>query len=278
MVMDERSLIIAAIKNKYSVQLESSCDGDIIDFGGSDAVLDLVKKRQRCVRFKSKSCVQWNNADFLQYIDFTMREFGVSRLSGNTRRDGDCINQLYDCLVRKLGSKMNNNVLRSYIDWWSSIQAPKLTGSGFHLRNLMDDKYVSRFAQRYKVILDESEDEVVCATGSIVEDQEDPSDDLGIYSIGGLPLVVVKRGMVIGHEIAKEKVLEPQKALQAVLRDLSREVLVDVLRITLKNAPYPSSYEFDFIEVANPFLKQKEITEFSDMWSKSYFKDKSSNE
>ncbi len=251
--MDERSLIINAIKN--------GTPEDSISFPGPDAILDLAKKRKRRESFKQKSCGVWNNADFLRYIDFTMKEFGVSRIMGNIRRDGDYINQLYDRMVKKIGDQMSNEILRSYIDWWISIWAPRLTGSGFHLKNLLDDKHINRFFQRYREMEIESP-----------SNDQISEDDLMIFELGGLPLLAIKRGLVIGYHVATGKLPEPQRALQAVLGDLSREMLIAVVKATIQNAPYPKSCEIDFLGITAPFLKQENIVEFDNVSSESYFK------
>lgn len=256
MTMDERALIIKAIKNKQEGVPED------ISFPGPDAILDLVKKKTQRESFRRKSCVQWSNTDFLRYIDSTMKEFGVSRILGNVRRDGDYINHLYDRMAKKLGDRMSNIILRNYIDWWISIWAPRMTGSGFHLKNLLDDKYINRFLQRD------------CEAEATDTPDPESSEDDSIFELGGLPLLIIKRGLVIGHQVAKERFSEPQKELQAILDDLSREMLVAVLKTTTQNAPYPKNHEIDFFGLVSPLLQQKGITDFDHMSSKSYFKGK----
>lgn len=255
--MDERSLILNAIKNKDAV---TSSD---VTFPGEDAILDLVKKRKRRESFKKKPCTQWNNADFLRYIDYTMREFGVARFTGNVRRDSDLINHLYDNFAKKIRDQMNNCVLRDYIDWWSSIWAPRLTGRGFYVQNLMDQSSIQRFLSRF-----DTPTPIVANTSPNVSSNEDHA----IYDLGGLPLLVVKRGLVIGYSVIQKRSTEPQRDLECVVKDLSKSMLTKVLRLTLHNGPYLQSNEFDFMSLASPFLVKWEIKEFSDVDFKDYFK------
>ena len=146
--MDEKSLIIDAIRNKDT--------SEELSFPGPDAILTLVKKRTRRESFKHKLCSQWNNTDFLRYLDSTMKDFGVSRIMGNVRRDGDYINKLYDRMVKKIGTQMTNEILREYMDWWCSIWAPRLTGSGFHINNLLEERHINTFFRRYNHSIVES--------------------------------------------------------------------------------------------------------------------------
>ena len=262
--MDERALIINAIKQKHTSEVG-------FDFSEPDAIDRWVKRKKKQESFKSKQIDEWTNVDFLNYLDFMLKEFGVSRVKGNTRRDSDKINQLHDRLVKQLTIEMNNSILKEYLEWWSSIWAPRLTGSEFHLNLLIQEYQIIRFASRYK------KKEVVEA--SVVVEQKtsvpNPINDANIYDLGGLSLLVMKRGIVAGYRFLKSKGIsdaESVSMIQKTIGQFNKEVLVNVLKITLQES-YPKTDKVDFISLTASALNRFGLTEYFQIPYGTYFKE-----
>ncbi len=267
--MDERALIINAIKQKKQNTPEVD-----FDFPGPDAIEKWVKRKKRQESFKGKSVDDWTNVDFLRYLDFMLKEFGVARAKGNTRRDSDKINLLYDKLVKQLSVPMSNSILREFVEWWCSIWAPRLTGEEFQLGLLIQDYQVNRFASRYQ------KEEVVEAVPAAPKPQEisQPStiNDDSIYDLGGLSLLLIKRGLVVGYRVLKRKgtsdALSTHMIQKAVMK-FSSAILASVLNVTLKESPYPESDKVDFISLASSALNRCGLTEYTQIPYGAYFKE-----
>ena len=258
---DERALIINAIKQKHNTpELD-------FDFSEPDAIDRWVKRKKKQESFKSKQVDEWTNVDFLHYLDFMLKEFGVSRAKGNTRRDSDKINQLHDRLVKQLTVEMNNSILKEFLEWWSSIWAPRLTGSEFHLNLLIQEYQIIRFASRYKKEVE---------TPVIIEQKTSKpntiSDD-NVYNLGGLSLLLMKRGLVVGYRLLKSKGISDAMSvsmIQKTIGQFSKEILINVLKITLQKS-YPKKDKVDFISMTASALNRFGLTEYSQISYGTYF-------
>lgn len=262
--MDERALIVNAIKQKKQNIPEID-----FDFPEPDVIEKWAKRKKRQESFKAKQIENWTNVDFLHYLDYMLKEFGVVRAKQNTRRDSDKINQLHDQLVNQLTIEMNNSILKEFLEWWCSIWAPRLTGSEFHLNLLIQNYQVNRFASRYqKDITEPSPAAIPKQTKSI-----SISDD-SIYELGGLSLLLMKRGLVVGHRVLKSKgVSHIDQMMHKTIGQFNKEVLVNVLKITLQESPYPESDKVDFISFATSALNRFGLTEYTQVLYGSYFKE-----
>lgn len=261
--MDERALILDAIKQKKQ---NAKVD---FEFPEPDVLDKWVKRKKRKESFKAKFIDDWTNVDFLNYLDFMLKEFGASRAKENTRRDSDRINLLYDSLVKHLSTEMNNTVLKGFLEWWCSIWAPRLTGSEFHLNLLIQDYQIARFASRYEE-----------AEAQAPKPQETSKlstiDDDSIYDLGGLSLLLMKRGLVIGYRTLKKKgtsdTLSTDMIQKAVMK-FSSAILANVLNVTLKESPYPKSDKVDFISLASSALNRRGLTDYTQISYGAYFKE-----
>lgn len=260
--MDERSLILNAIKNKK----ENTPEVDL-DFPEPDAIEKWGKKKKKQNSFKYKKCEEWTNVDFLRYLDSMLKEFGATRAIENVRRDSERVNQLYDSLAKPLQEKMSNLVLKDYIDWWVSIWAPRLTGEVLYIYQLNQDYQISRFVTRFqKDTADEPKPEISHQSPTL-------SDDM-IFDLGGLSLLIVKKGLVASFRMLKKRsVSSPEKEILHVLKTLSRDMLIDVMDLTLHKSPYPKSDKVDFISLALPVLKEQGLTQFTKLSSEQYFEE-----
>lgn len=263
--MDERALIIDAIKQK-----KKNTPKVDFDFPEPDAIEKWVKRKKQLESFKGKLTKEWTNVDFLRYLDYMLRDFGVVRIK-NTRRDSDKINHLHDRLVKQI-PEMSNNVLKEFIEWWCSIWAPRLTGSEFHLGLLIQDYQIARFANRYKK--DEATTEAPIA--SVQQLATSLVNDDSIYDLGGIRLLLMKRGLVVGYRVLKRKgtsdALSTHMIQKAVMK-FSSEILINVVKITLQESPYPVSDKVDFISLAKPALNRFGLTEYTQVPHGAYFKE-----
>lgn len=263
--MDERALILNAIKQKKQNTPEVD-----FDFPEPDVIEKWAKRKKKQESFKGKPIDDWTNVDFLHYLDYMLKEFGVVRAKENTRRDSDKINQLHDRLVKQLTVEMNNSILREFLEWWCSIWAPRLTGSEFRLGLLVQDYQISRFSSRYK------KEDVIEAAPVIPKPQINDSstiNDDSIYDLGGLSLLLMKRGLVIGCRILKKRGVYIDQMIQDTIGQFSKDVLVNVLKITLQGSPYPESDKVDFISLATFALNRFGLTEYTQVPYGAYFKE-----
>lgn len=261
--MEERELILNAIKQKKKNTPEVD-----FDFPEPDVIEKWAKRKKKLESFKSKPTEEWGNVEFLRYLDYMLKEFGVVRAKNNTRRDSDKINHLYDRLVKRI-PEMSNHILKEFIEWWCSIWAPRLTGSEFHLGLLIQDYQVSRFANRYK-------NAVPAAVPVPVEQSTCTVDDDSIYDLGGLSLLLMKRGLVVGWRVLKNRETGDALAshmIQKTTMKFSSEILANVLQITFQGSPYPASDKVDFISLAKPALNCRGLTKYTQAPYGAYFKE-----
>lgn len=262
--MDERALIINAIKQKKDNTPEVD-----FDFPEPDVLTKWAKKKKQQESFKRKTTEEWTNADFLRYLDFMLKDFGVARSLENMRRDSDKINLLHDKLAKQLEVDMSNVILKEYLEWWCSIWAPRLTGSEFHLNLLIQDYQINRFASRYQ---QEAPVQSVAVTGTPVS----PStiNDDNIYDLGGINLLLVKRGIVVGYRMLRKRgISNADKVLKQAIEKLSEEVLVRVLKTTLRESPYPLADQVDFVSVASSAINRFGLSEYTQLNHRAFFKE-----
>jgi hypothetical protein len=266
-MMDERALILDAIKQKK----KNTPDIDF-DFPEPDVITKWAKRKKRLEGYKSKPIDDWTNMDFLHYLDYMLKEFGVIRARENTRRDSDKINQLHDRLVSQLSVEMNNSILREFMEWWCSIWAPRLSGSEFHLGFLTHEFQVTRFVSRYKKP-DATEEAPIVSIESQV-DMPSSIDDMSIYELGGINLLLMKRGIVIGYRILKKHgVNNVDQVIKKSIEQFNKEVLINVLNVTMQESPYPMSDKVNFISPAADALGRFGLTEYAQISHESYFKE-----
>lgn len=253
--MDEKSVILHAIKSTPQVDTDTE----------PDAIEKWAARKKKQESFRNKPCKEWSMLDFSRYLDFMLKEFGVFR-SKNVARDCDYLNTLHDRLAKKLKSKMNNLVLRDYLDWWCSIWAPRYTASEVYLTLLMNDQQINRFVSRYK----EREDEIAVEIPTEVKDVS----DVEIYNFGGLELLIMKKGIVVGNRVLRAKgVADAREELRKSLARFSKQALINTLNVTIQNAPYSRADQVDFISLSSPILLKHNMTDFLQLSAMDYFQE-----
>ncbi len=258
--MDERSLILNAIKQKITPQ------EDPIDPPGTDAMDKWVKRKKQEDSFRRKDCNDWNNADFLRYLDFMLKEFGARRAKGNLRVDSNHLNRVYDCLASRLQDKMNNRVFKNYLDWWCSIWAPRLTGSEIYLTSLLKDYLIKRFVSRYS---DEESCKEILPQSKAVK-----ADDDSIYDLGGLELLVMQRGIIVGYQMLRHRLeSDPAYVMRKTLSHFTKDTLINVMNITVQQGPYSRNHTVDFLMIAHPFLHEHNLVEIYSKSDKDLFRE-----
>lgn len=246
--MDERSLILKAIKNKHKNTEEVD-----FNFPEPDAIDKWVKRKNRQESHKQKDPLDWSNADFLNYLDSMLKDFGARRTKGNLRSDSNTLNRLYDAFIKHLNDKMNNTVLKDYMDWWCSIWASRLTGSEMHLNVMIQDYQIKKFVSRYN---EENAKEILSVPAFAV-------DDKSIFGLGGLDLLVMKRGIVAGYRMLREQgVTDPAQVMRNTLSSFEKDALLSVMGTTIQFAPYKNSDKVDFVALAKPYLQNHNLTQF----------------
>ncbi len=262
--MDERELILDAIKQKKTNT--SKVD---FDFPEPCVIEKWAKRKKKLESFKTKPIEEWGNVEFLRYLDYMLKEFGVARAKGNVRSDSEKINHLYDRLVKQI-PVMSNLILKEFIEWWCSIWAPRLTGTEFHLNLLIQDYQIARFANRYK------KEEVAPIVIQQPASAFIPMNDDSIYDLGGLSLLLMKRGLVVGWRVLKKRGISDAMSssmMQKTTMKFSGEILANVFKITLQGSLYPACDKVDFISLAKPALNRLGLTEYTQVSYGTHFKE-----
>ena len=265
--MTERELILNAISRKNTPKKKKT---DVFDTIGADKPnpLDkLVKRQQRKEQFKKRNITEWTTVDFVNYLDVILKEFGIIRVKRNTRLDSNQINKLYDEIANLLKIDMTNDILKEYIEWWCSIYAAQMSGQDFYLQNLSKEYQIKRFVSRYgqNGQTKEQNQLINIPVASTVV-----NDDI-LYDVGGLNLLIMKRGIVVGYKIIRKNTNNPLSALRDSLVNFDSKTLINVMNITIQNSPYSSSDFVDFMTIAEPFLQKYKINDFK-LDSSQFFK------
>lgn len=268
---NENELILQALTqssppSKKRYEAEMFLD-DLIESPQDDPIWKLAKKEERKEKARKKTIEEWSGADFLRYLNDRLTNYGL-KLERAGIRDRDCVSKLFDDFVRCLGKKMTNEILREYFDWWISVNASNLHGEKIYIYRLMGrfdiEKFITRYEERSKV--------QTPIIPKINVSQPTP-DDMMIYEVSGLPAVLMKKGIVVGHRILKEK--KTDNAFQLIIKTLqsfSKETLGKTMDVTLAGAPYPQSDTVDFLSLARHALQFHKIVKYLKLDYKSYFK------
>jgi len=132
--MNETQLIINALqmpspkKRPKLVMKEIHPYDDIID-PENKVIEELAKKqarrRKQEEKGRKKSISDWTSTDFIRHVEKMLTSYGLT-LQISLVRDRNTIAQINDLLVRKLGDVMSNHILKDYLEWWVSVNAPFL--------------------------------------------------------------------------------------------------------------------------------------------------------
>lgn len=265
--MNERSIILKAINNKktHTPPVNEDVLKDIGCTDKTDALRKITKRKLRKVNFQNKNIDDWCSSDFVNYLDFLLKEFKVFRTNGNTRYNANVIDKTHDILAQLIKVKMSNTIFKEYIEWWCSIWAPRMTGVEIFLNQLSYKDQIQKFASRYQS--EEKHNPIVFPPSvSSVNDQD-------IYDLGGLGLLLMKRGLVIGYSILKEKqVKDPASEIQRTLYSFTLEAVHMAWNMTIKLAPYSAENKIDFVSLTKPVFERLGTFEHSNVDFGQYFR------
>lgn len=271
--MEDTELILGALrmaappprKKKVIPEIEPS---EIEEADENDPVWKLAKLCGKKRKPKHKPLQAWTSTDFMRYLDSSLKVYSL-HLESATARDREVMSGLYDTMVRCLGDRMNNSVLKDYIDWWVAAYGPGFFGRKIYVSSLTQEFTLAKFYQRFDAIQDERKAPVVADTPKPVINKV---DDETLYRMGGLPMLLMSRGIVAaGILLRKQGRTDWIIQLSDALRKFSKEVVLDVIEESIKNAPYNTSDMFDFISVARPTLQYYGIRNYDNLRYQEYF-------
>ena len=266
---------VSSIKPKPRTQkmLQEIDDNGVHDFEFeptvTDAISKLAKKVQRTEKRRRMPVVEWTSVNFLTFINEQLKTYGF-RLA-DTGRKYDLLMRLYDKLAVHLGMLMSNQIFKEYLEWWIVTYAPTYNSHELAVQIMGRDSYIETFVDRYKSRLDTGKLEL---TKKSVVPKKDITDDK-IYDTGGLPMLLMSRGIAISFNVMRSK---GEKniftRISKSLREFSKDILLRTIEVTVNRAPYNESGKVDFVALAKPALDFYGIKKFKDLDYNEYFKDK----
>lgn len=239
--------------------------GHLFDGLEKDALSGVVKKIKSDNRYQKRKVSDWEYKDFLSYFSRLLSNYGVSYERSGPRVDLLSMGRIYDRMVEIIGYSMSNQILKEYLEWWTSMYADRYHDSALKVSYLFNDNYIQKYVKR--IDFGESSDR----TETSEESTEVSDDDL--YSLGGLSTLLMEKGIVVAWGYLKSKHSNSrQKEISDVLQTFNREVLERTMQITIDNAPYDSSLKIDFVELAFPFLEKHNLEAYKKISCATHFK------
>jgi hypothetical protein len=252
--MNENELIAQALK-EVKTQLAHQ---DIFLIDKSDPIMRLAKKELSKERSKKKPIKEWNNNDFLRYISQELKIHDAS-LERASKIDLEFIAKLYDNFVLYLGNKMDNEILKKYIEWWVGMHGKDLRRERIYVTRLMGRFDIERFLARYKnTLMAGPEPKTEEMKQQVVLDAET------IYNVSGLSALIIAKGIVITGQLLETKhVPDALAKIAATLQTFSKSVMEEVMDKTINNGPYSTSPNMiDFISLAKSTLQRHGLKQF----------------
>ncbi len=255
-------------KHKESCSFDE--DYDIV-IPKTDAINRMVAKKKRQVSFKAKSIKDWSNADFIKFINSTLKEtFGMT-LESMGARAIDSIAKSYDKLLKCAGNSMivNNEVMRDYVVWWISAYASNSKKPVLYVEAMNNELHMKRFIKEYS-------GKTPVMSYSLEKPKSKPIllTDEELVASGGLPMLLLAKGIV--NTVKYLKLKKEKMAFSKVssaLRCLSKEAAGQVLDKTLDMAPYNIQDKVDFVSLAKSVVDLYGLSQFKGFDYKSAFSD-----
>ena len=219
----------------------------------------IIQINQKSQKKKVRPVLKWTNSDFVTYISSLLSQYGVT-LTPNFMQNGESVGKAYDLLASSLKDTMNNIILKEYVEWWVNAYKVKANTNTVHLSKMCDNAYISKFLTRYDFNHEKVTDDI-------------PVDAETLYSVGGVQSVLLSKGIVCANSTmkkAKEKNIFV--SLSNAIKKNSKKVVINIMKITIKNAPYASEDLVDFISIAKPALDFYGINEFNSIKYREFFK------
>ena len=262
--MNETDVILKALrqttplkkrKRMYTPEIEPSpiCSYD-------EVIARIGKKTRKPLK---RNLSEWTNADFMRYLQELFSVRGME-LSSVGIRDREIIGKTYDSLAHRLKEEMSNEVLRDYFDWWITSYGSLDHRRQFSVYIFLSDRYIDKFVRRFGVSLKPQE--------RLQERPQEVVDNFTLYKMGGLPLLLMSKGIVQTCSLLKER--NEKNIFTEVVKTMqkfSKDTLLEIMEITLKGAPYPRKDEIDFISLARPVLEFYGLKKFINIKYQEYF-------
>lgn len=224
-----------------------------------------VKRRKTTSQRKRKSIIQWSNTDFIKYLSEMLSVHGL-RLSSTGVRDRDNISRVYDAMAERLQEEMSNAILKTYFEWWVSSYGPFLTNEPIYTGTFAADHLIEKFLSRYDYTKQE-------APKVTVKEEAMEIDEYTLYDLGGLPMVLTSKGLVVTYKVLREKKIDDIfSKISSALRDLSKDAVCTTMENTFKGAPYKEGDKVDFISVSRRALEFHGLKKYKKISYQDYFK------
>lgn len=240
---------------------------EAISFSENDAITDIMKRDNRKAKARRKPVSEWKGKDFLLFLDTELKPYGL-RVDSMSQRDILLVNKLYDKFVLFLRDGMNNEILRSYIEWWVSVYA-KNQSKNIPIYRLMGHFDIEKFMSRHNAPI------LPISTAKINPAPASTLDAPTIYATGGVPVLVMKLGIVRSCSYLNK--VKPESFLGLVsmaLKGFSKGVLESVMQNTISQSPYSSNELIDFISLARPALQFHGIKKYTSVNYRDFFEEK----
>lgn len=257
---DDNNSILDLLSEHYSKKAKSSsakekkiekCEID-----------EFVKRKQREEKYKKTPISKWANIDFLRFLDNALKVYGTKRVFQNARTDSQHMAKLYDSLAQFLQKKMSNQILKEYLEWWTNLYADRLGEKELYLANLYDPKYVGKYLLRFA---DEQIHTVIPKTN------QDKISDVQMYDLGGLPILLVKRGIVVASQFIQSTGDRNWRiAVENALSGMGKGILETVGQATLSNGPYRGE-PIDFVSIAKISFEKNGVETFKNVMFRQSF-------
>lgn len=253
-------------KTKTRKVLQEFGDAEVFELGSNDPAkksdaITKVARRQRLRenrrKRKNRPIKDWTNSDFVVFANDLLKHYDIFLLNNCP----DQIAHLYDTLARCLRERMSNDILKKYIEWWSGCFASAQTESELYIQCLRNEKYIRMFLDQF---LRDAPDQT----------EKVEADDDTLFSAGGLPMVLMSKGIVAGCRVLRDRGEKNVfTKVSKALKELSGKMLESSLNITISSAPYPNSDKVDFISIAKPAIDYHGIKGYLELRSSDYFED-----
>lgn len=260
-MLDDKSIISRAYQKAKSGNVETtkSKEVDIFDChsppasmkSDRDPIMDLAKYKKRESSFKRKAISSWVYVDFLRYFSSLLTMYGMTYERTSSQSDGASMGRLHDVLATHLKENMSNKVLKEYLEWWVHHHGEKYHDSELFIWSLYNGTTVDVFLKRFDCMQAEK-DLLITSDLDHIE-----ISDHDLYQLGGISLLLMKRGIVRAYRMAKDK-----KCIKAALGSFSKEVLKETMELTLDNSPYDEKDKVDFIELAQKSMVEHNMKEY----------------
>ena len=270
-VINESQLIVQAMrmgvppKRKRKVMRE--IEPSPIDVS-NDAISRMAfKTKTKTKKARKKSLRCWEPSDFVKYLIESLSNQGMT-LERAGARDREDMAFLYDEIVRRIDDRMNNTVMRDYVDWWTGTHARRLFGQPLYVRLLSNERYLDQFIKLKFGTNSEQSSESMPATTTQKE-----VDAQTLYRMGGLPMLLRSKGIVVTAILLREKndnnwLIRISQALQ----DFPKNAVQETMDRTISGASYSAENMVDFISIARPALEFHRIRDYSGINYRGYFK------